>query len=466
MPAGPDDDARRSVVPPAAARSLWLAAVWTGVGAALVGAVVAIVAVAVFWLPAAGEAGSAGSAVRAGLITFLSATRGGVTVGGLDSAFLPLGLTLALGVIAWRAGSGLADAADDLDERDPRRLVQAALVQALAFAVACAVLAALSPLGTSSAPPVGAFLGGFVLFVITGGVALVRGSSLRDAWSATTPDWFASAARVVVAVVAVYLAAGALLVAASLVAHHTEVERLSREVGGGWSGVPVLLLGLLAAPNAAIAGAAYLAGPGFAVGDGTTVALGSSPRGTLPSFPILAAIPHGPAGWFGWLLAVLTPLIAGAYAAALARRAVDPWTTLARGAGGAALVGVVLAWQGGGAIGSGRLHAVGASPWQFGLAVGVGAGLAGAVVLGLQSIGDVLRDRQADDPEYIPLAGTGARVSDKVSTVVTHAVSTAVSTASAKASDVASTVAAVVQREHPDEAGTDEDDDKGSKLAG
>lgn len=475
MPAGPtDDDARRSVVPSAAARSLWIASIWTGVGAALVAAVIAIVAVAICWLPAAGQAGSAGSAVRAGLITFLSATRGGVSVDGLDSAFLPLGLTLALAALAWRAGSGLADAADALDERDPARLARAAALQASAFAVACAALAAASPLGSSSVPPIGAFVGGLVLFAVTGGTAFVRETPLRETCAATVPEWLAPAARVVVAVLAVYLAAGALLVAGSLMVHHPEVERLSREVGGGWSGVPVLLLGLLAAPNAAIAGAAYLAGPGFSVGDGTHIALGSTPRGTLPSFPILAAIPHGPAGWVAWVLAVLTPLVAGAYAAALARRTADPWATLGRGALGAACGGLVLAWQGGGAIGSGRLHAVGASPWQLGLALGAGAGVAGALVLGLQTVGDALRDRQDANPQYVPLAGTGARVTGVVSTAVTQASSRA----SEAVSGAASAVAAVVHRtddntDDDTDASTHEKDDsgrkdgrKGNKLAG
>ncbi|WP_375481021.1 DUF6350 family protein [uncultured Jatrophihabitans sp.] len=474
MPAGPsDDDTRRSVVPPAAARSLWVSAVWTGAGAALVAAVVAIVSVAICWLPAAGQAGSAGSAIRAGLITFLAATRGGITVDGVDSAFLPLGLTVALGVIAWRAGCGLADAADDLAEYDPVRLIRAGLLQAAAFAATCAVLAVVSSLGTSSVPPVGAFLGGFVLFAITGGAALLRYSPLREAWAETRPAWLLPATRVVVAVLAVYLAAGALLVVGSLIVHHAEVEQLSHQVGGGWSGIPVLLLGLLAAPNAAIAGAAYLAGPGFAVGDGTTVALGSTPRGTLPSFPVLGAVPHGPAGWIGWLLAVLTGLAAGAYASALARRCPDPWRTLGRASLGIAFAGVVLAWQGGGAIGSGRLHAVGASPWQFGLALGAVSGLAAAAVLGLQLVGDSLRTREAEDPDHIPLAAAGARVSDAVGNAVTHV--------SARATDVvsgaASAVVAVVRRDSDPDSDTDGehgintdsehvDGGKGGKLAG
>ena len=450
MPAGQvDDDARRSVVPPAAARSLWSAALWTGVGTALVASVVAIVAVAVCWLPAAGQAGSSGSAIRAGLLTFLSATRGGITVDGLDAAFLPLGLTLLLGALAWRAGAGLADAADDLDETDPTRLARAGALQAMAFATSCGILAVLSPLGTSSVPPIGAVLGGLVLFACTAGVAFVRQSPLREAWGARLPGWSAPAARVAVAAVAVYLAAGALLVVAALVAHHTEVQRLSSEVGGGWSGIPVLLLGLLAAPNAAVAGSAYLAGPGFAVGQGTHVALGSAPRGTLPSFPILGAIPHGTAGWLVWTLAVLTPLVAGAYAAALARRADDPWRTLGCATLGVVVLGMLLAWQSGGAIGSGRLHAVGASPWQFGLATGLGSGVAGAMVLALQTVGEALRERQVEDPEYVPLAEAGARMTGVVTTAVSGA---------------ASAVASVVQRDRDNDGPQDAAGD--DQLAG
>jgi hypothetical protein len=55
----------------------------------------------------------------------------------------------------------------------------------------------------------------------------------------------------------------------------------------------------------------------------------------------------------------------------------------------AGLIGMVLAWQGGGAIGSGRLNAIGASPWQFGAALCVqlavlgSLGLAGAALIRL-----------------------------------------------------------------------------------
>jgi hypothetical protein len=82
MAAVRSDPVRRSVVPEAAGRSLWLAAIWTGVGAAAVCATLAIVAVAICWLPVSGASGHSISAVRAGLLTFLAALHGGVTVDG------------------------------------------------------------------------------------------------------------------------------------------------------------------------------------------------------------------------------------------------------------------------------------------------------------------------------------------------------------------------------------------------
>ncbi len=380
----PASGARRSVVPEAAGRSLWLAAAWTGAGTALLGAVVAIAAVAVCWLPASGASGNAGSAIRAGVLTFLAALHGGITVDGVDAAFVPLGMTILVGLFAWRAGTGLADAAADLDERRPDVLVGAAALQASVFATVCGLAAHLGALGTSSVSVPSAVIAGFVLFAALGGTAFARSSALADEIAQRVPGWLAPALRGAAAGVTVYLGAGALLVAASLVLHHGEVSYISRQVGGGWSGAPVLLLGVLAAPNAVIAGAAYLAGPGFALGSGSGVSLGSAVHGTLPAFPVLGAVPSGPAGSAAWLLVAATPIGAGLAVVRVARSA-DTWPARWTRAGAAvvaaAALGAVLAWLGGGAIGSGRLSAVGASPWQFGGAAAAGMAVVAAPAL-------------------------------------------------------------------------------------
>ena len=121
------------------------------------------------------------------------------------------------------------------------------------------------------------------------------------------------------------------------------------------------------------------------MGSGSGISLGSTVHGTLPAFPVLAAVPSGPAGTPAWLLATVTPLAAGAAVARIARSAGtwrERFAVAGAAAAGAALLGLVLGWLGGGAIGSGRLNAIGPSPWQFGLAVGVALGAVSSAALG------------------------------------------------------------------------------------
>jgi len=381
-----DEAARRSLVPEAAGRSLWLAAAWTGVGAAVVCATLAIGAVAVCWLPVSGTSGHSRSAIHAGLLTFLAALHGGITVDGTAAVFLPLGMMIIVGLTAWRAGSGLADAANSLAETDPMRLGLAGAAQAASFMLACLIAVPFAALGTSSAPFVGVGVASLLLFAVTGGVAFVRSSALVDVVVERVPSFVTPVLRAAAAGVSVYLGLGAVLVAGSLAGHAGRVEALSREIGGGWGSVPVLLLGVLAAPNAAIAGAAYLAGPGFAVGSGATASAATTAHGVLPAFPILGAMPqgHGASGLVWWLVA-LTPLGAGLAVARVAGRA-PTWLARLRDVGAAAAAaGVImflLAWQGGGSIGGGRLQTVGASPWRLGLFVTVEVALVAVTAIG------------------------------------------------------------------------------------
>ncbi|MGH8861942.1 MAG: cell division protein PerM, partial [Jatrophihabitantaceae bacterium] len=361
-----DEQARRSVVPKpvrtAAHGSPWLAAVWTGLGAAVVCATLAIVVVAACWLPVSGTTGRTNSAIRAGLLTFLAGLHGGITVDGVSSAWLPLGMLAIVGLTAWRAGSGLADAADALEEHDPARLALAGFAQVVSFTVGCLVAVPFATLGTSRAPFFGVALGAATVFAVTGTVAFVRSSPLREWCAHRLPNRLPRAARAAATATAVYLLAGAAMTAGSLLAHHDAAERLSRSVGGGAGGIPLLILGVLAAPNAMIAASAYLAGPGFAIGTGTHVSLFDSTHGTLPAFPILAAIPTGPANPAGWTLAAGVPLLAGTLVARQSMRA-EGWLgrlgIAASAAAGAGVLMFLLAWQGGGAVGDGRLQTVG-----------------------------------------------------------------------------------------------------------
>jgi hypothetical protein len=400
-----DERQRRGVVPDAAGRSLWLAATWTGVGAAVVCATIAVVAVAVCWLPTSGASGHTGSAIRIGLVTFLAGLHGGVTIDGTRAMFLPLGMLAIVALTAWRAGCALGDTAVELDETEPGRLLQAAAAQAGAFTVAALVISRFATVGTSSAPIIGLVPAGFGVVVLAGGAGLARCSDL-GAWLVdTAPAVLRRGLRVAAAALGGYLVVAALLVAGSLALHHAQVEALSRQVGAGWGGVPVLLLGVLAVPNAVIAAASYVAGPGFAVGAGSTVSATSTVHGVVPAFPLLGALPtgHG-ATW---------PVLAVMALTALGVAALGAWSAWPAGtwrgrfsavAVGAPLAGVamsVLAWQGGGGIGDGRLRVVGASPALAGLAVGVEVAVLGALGLAATAAWQSVR-RSRDEADARP----------------------------------------------------------------
>jgi hypothetical protein len=289
-------------------------------------------------------------------------------------------MMIIVGLTAWRAGSGLADAANSLGEGDRIRLAVAGLAQAVSFTTVCLVTVPFATLGTSSAPFVGVGVAAVLLFAGTGGVAFVRSCALARPVPAALPGVLRAAA----AGVAVYLAMGAVLVAGSVIVHAGRVETLSRQVGGGWSSVAILLLDVLAAPNAVIAGAAYLAGPGFAVGAGSANAV-TTAHGLLPAFPLLGAMPegHGASGLVWWLIALTSP----AAGLVIARQAAQAGGWRARaGFAGAAAAGAgalmaLLAWQGGGSIGDGRLRSVGASPGWVGLFVTTEVGAVAALAL-------------------------------------------------------------------------------------
>ncbi|MFI6642213.1 DUF6350 family protein [Streptomyces sp. NPDC050504] len=209
----------------------------------------------------------------------------------------------------------------------------------------------------------------------------------------------ATALRAGGAAVAVLLGGGALLVGASLVWHAGAAEQSFLRLSGEWSGrFAVLLLCFALVPNAAVWGAAYGLGPGFALGTGATVtplAVAGSPA--LPSFPLLAAVPEGRGTWLNWL-AALVPVAAGAVIAWFAAREAAPrggeradvWsvreTALVAGlaAGFCAVAAAGLAAAAGGPLGRGALAEFGPVWWRVGAAALVwtaGVGVPGALGL-------------------------------------------------------------------------------------
>lgn len=185
-----------------------------------------------------------------------------------------------------------------------------------------------------------------------------------------------------------FVAVGALAVAVATILRGGEVIGLFEAAHVDGVGVVALALGALAyLPTLTIWGGAFVAGPGLAVGAGSTVSPAGTNTGVLPGIPALGIIPESSSQWM--LLAVLAIVAVGFLAGWAARVrlvaehgegvAARLWTLAAivvLGAGSAAL----LAFLASGGIGPGRMAAFGPAPGPVSFAVGVelllGAGIA------------------------------------------------------------------------------------------
>jgi hypothetical protein len=299
----------------------------------------------------------------------------------------PLGLTLLPLALLHRAGR---HGARTLDVRTVPQAVRLVVAVAFPYAVACGVVAALSAGAAIRPAPVQAVLGGLGVGLVGSASGVLREGGLLGAVAKTLPARARSLLRGTAVTTGSLLAAGSLLTAFSFLRHAGRASSLAAATDPGVvGGVALLVLGLLCVPNAALWGSSWLAGPGFAVGVGTTVGPFGTTLGAVPALPVMAALPSGPAPvWLGAVL-LAVPVAAGALGGVVVGR------RLTCGAGRAALEGLALgpcagaalavaAWLSGGPLGGGRLTVVGPSWWQVGLAVmaeaGVGAAAAAALV--------------------------------------------------------------------------------------
>lgn len=211
----------------------------------------------------------------------------------------------------------------------------------------------------------------------------VRGPLARTVWAPAGRRGVVVALRSGAAAFLLLVGGGALLVGASLVWHGDPAHSSFVRLAGDWSGrFAVLLLGLALVPNAAIWGAAYGLGPGFALGT-TAVATPLGVVGTpaLPSFPLLAAVPEGSGTPLNWAAAVVPAITGLAVAWFTVRVAAPPYavreeawgacgTALTAALGGIVCAGLTaaLAALSGGPLGNGRLAAFGPVWWLTGAA--------------------------------------------------------------------------------------------------
>ena len=372
--------APRSPGTPTVPRPLTLLA--TLAGAAAAGSVLAVCLAAgvIGWFVTDGGVhGEPRDGLRTGALAWLMSHGSGVTVQGTPVTAVPLGLTLLVAWVVWRFGLRLGEAvagpgpdADALSdgERDWTVPLATALYAASYCMVAIITLVLAGSTGTQ--PSEGRVLAwSLVVTVLLGGTAIASGSGRLAVWLSLAPPSVRATAHAAGSVLAWFLATAAVVfVAALAVDFGTAMNVLSRLHTDTGDAVLFSALVLLVVPNAVAFSAAYLLGPGFAVGTGTLVTPTVVAVGPVPMFPLLAALPdNGPTpAWTPALMAL--PVLAAVVGVARSQRR-HPTTAWDQGALRGVVAGVVaalavalLALVAGGAVGPGRMAEVGPDAGQ------------------------------------------------------------------------------------------------------
>ncbi|MGV9194884.1 cell division protein PerM [Microbacterium sp. MC2] len=207
-------------------------------------------------------------------------------------------------------------------------------------------------------------------------------------------DWVhvpAAAARGAAAALVGVVGFAAVCLAGVLLARGGAIVGLYQSAHLDLLGVVVFSLAQLAfLPTLVVWAAAYVAGPGFALGAGTTVSPAGTSLGVVPGIPVLGAVPEGASTWL--LLLALGVIGAGALAGGIAR------ARLAGGSAGdepmaprlavlgllvatSAAAAALLAALASGSIGPGRMATVGPAAGPFALAVAVEIGIGAGILL-------------------------------------------------------------------------------------
>lgn len=369
----------------AADSSVWLRGALAALWAVAVGVAGLVVLVLIVWAADSRSGSSAGAAIRTALQIWLVAHRVPLLVGGGSFAIAPLGLTLALGFLVARSAAVVARGQQ---VGSASGVGATAVAVGLPYAVLATFVAAAGNSTLVRPQPIAALFGGLVVGCLAAAWGAARGAGLvRETWS-VLPEWSRGPVAAGAAAAGVVLGCALLLMVGSLALHASSATELASSLGGGFVGVTALVaVDLALLPNALACAVGYLAGPGFALGAGTSVSLGDASLHQVPALPLLGALPHGGAPVAVQALAVCVLVAAGSVAGWLVARVDDGWSVvLTRAVGAGAVAGAmaaVLTALAGGPAGPGRMTAVGASPWQTGLAL---AGEVGVVACGVAAV--------------------------------------------------------------------------------
>lgn len=364
-----------------------LTATLAGLSAGLGPLLVCVVLALVGWFAAdAGAHGTTRDALRVGADAWLLGLGTGLELGGGSVTVVPLGLTALALLGAWRAGRRLGRR-DGVGERTLPLAVGLLVLAHTVLATAVAVIASTS---TARTDPALAVLGGLLVGLVGGGAGVVGGAGLWSTLGARIPEpvripLLRAGEVAVVTLLLLLVACAGVVTLAWALSFGSSANVLAALDLTAPDLVAMTTVTLFVVPNLLVLAAAYLVGPGFAVGVDTSVAVGSVDLGPVPALPLFAALPDpgDQPGFLGVLLAV--PALCAVLAVVLLarRRPALGWEeALTSGIGGGVLAGLglgVLGALGSGSLGSGTLAEFGPAAGSVAVTACVALGLGGGV---------------------------------------------------------------------------------------
>lgn len=374
-------------------RPLTLAAAMAAMQSAFLGALAVMVVVLVGWATAADSDASATTAVKGALQVWLVGHGTRLDIPGGAFGLTPLGLTVIPFVLVF---TSTLRTGRQLQVRGRPGVVALSTSVTATYALLGLLVATVAETPAVRPQPLSALLATATVAGLASAAAAIQAAGRRDALTRRLPALLRGPLGAAGAAVAAMLAVAALVAGLSLAAHASQARILVESLQPGAGGALLLLLGcLLYVPTAAVWSLGLLAGPGFALGAGTSVTLTAVDVRLVPAVPLLAAVPQDDPPAWAWLL-LLVPVAAGVLAGLLLRRgevvgadgpdrrerARQGMTRVALTGALAGLYVAALATLAAGPAGPGRLGHTGPDWWALGPAVAAEVALGAACVLG------------------------------------------------------------------------------------
>nr|WP_255671534.1 DUF6350 family protein [Glycomyces amatae] len=308
----------------------------------------------------AGALGSVGSVVAAAGVAWLSGHGVPVDIGPMHLSVPPLALTA---VTAWRLAKAAAATTRAIGGRDAAAVRAAAGLVTILYTGLVAGAAALCTTGPFTVDLLPALLHAVPLVAAATAFGAAREAGVLP-WDGASV-WLRRGLRTGMITTGALLACGAAATGVAFAVRGPVVADTLRVYGAeSWI---VALLSLLYLPNLAVWAAAYIAGPGFAVGADTAVRAELVDLGPLPAFPVFAAVPNAPLPDHATILIGLPLMLAAVFGVVLTYRSPDlrvprVITAAVLAAATAAAVLGLLAFLSGGAAGTDLLADLGPDP--------------------------------------------------------------------------------------------------------